>query len=122
MFMDKHENFKLEFAELLVSTYLSSNASNEESLEIWKKIHALLIPNTPTKLFRSRTCNVDNIMSFQKQNISTCIAGAFKDKYDSLIYINRDVIDNAIQDFIDTGGVKAICDAIEDNSVDTVLG
>ena len=31
--------------------------------------------------------NVDNLISFQKQNISTCISGAFKDEYDSLIYI-----------------------------------
>ena len=120
--MDDLKDFKTEFAELLENTYISSNATNEEATEFWKKINALLLPNIPTKLYRFRTCNVDNIMSFQKQNISICIAGAFKDEYDSLIYINRDAINKSIQEFIDAGGVKAICDSFDDNSVDTILG
>ena len=119
--MDHQSDFKTEFAELLENTYIPSNATNEESAEFWKKINTLLLPNIPTKLFRFRTCNVDNIMSFQKKNISICIAGAFKDEYDSLIYINRDAIDKSIQEFIDAGGVKAICDSFEDNSIDKVL-
>lgn len=120
--MDDLKDFKTEFAELLENTYISSNATDEEATEFWKKINALLLPNIPTKLYRFRTCNVDNIMSFQKQNISICIAGAFKDEYDSLIYINRDAINKSIQEFIDAGGVKAICDSFDDNSVDTILG
>ena len=66
--MDDLKDFKTEFAELLENTYISSNATNEEATEFWKKINALLLPNIPTKLYRFRTCNVDNIMSFQKQN------------------------------------------------------
>ena len=37
--MDDLKDFKTEFAELLENTYISSNATNEEATEFWKKIN-----------------------------------------------------------------------------------
>ena len=61
-------------------------------------------------------------MSFQRQTISTCVAKAFKDRYDSLVYIDRTNIDNVFQQFVDAGGVEAICSSFEDGTTTEVLG
>ena len=106
--MEKYVDFKKDFAELLSESRLYNNASIEESQEVWGKIKALLLPNIPSKLFRFRSCNVNNIISLQKGTISFCVAGKFNDKYDSLVYINREAINKTVEDFLDQGGVDVI--------------
>ena len=115
-------DFKNEFADILTNSYLPTNATSEEYAAIWSKINNIIFPNIPQKLFRFRTCNVDSIMSFQRQTISTCVAKAFKDQYDSLVYIDRDGIEKIFQGFVDAGGVEAICSSFEDGTTTEVLG
>lgn len=114
-------DFKNEFADILTNSYLPTNATSEEYAAIWSKINNIIFPNIPQKLFRFRTCNADNIISFQRQTISTCVAKAFKDRYDSLVYIDRTNIDNVFQQFVDAGGVEAICSSFEDGTTTEVL-
>ena len=111
--MEMNKDFKDDFATLLANSYLSSDATVEESYKVWTELNTLLFSNIPQKLFRFRTCNADSIISFQEGTISTCIANAFKDRYDSLIYINKHGIEKNIQDFINGGGVDAIWDVFE---------
>ena len=115
-------DFKNEFANILTNSYLPTNATPEEYATTWSKINNIIFPNIPQKLFRFRTCNADNIISFQRQTISTCVAKAFKDRYDSLVYIDRTNIDNVFQQFVDAGGVEAICSSFEDGTTTEVLG
>lgn len=115
-------DFKNEFANILTNSYLPTNATPEEYATTWSKINNIIFPNIPQKLFRFRTCNADNIISFQRQTISTCVAKAFKDRYDSLVYIDRTNIDNVFQQFVDAGGVEAIYSSFEDGTTTEVLG
>lgn len=115
-------DFKNEFANILTNSYLLTNATPEEYATTWSKINNIIFPNIPQKLFRFRTCNADSIISFQRQTISTCVAKAFKDRYDSLVYIDRTNIDNVFQQFVDAGGVEAICSSFEDGTMTEELG
>lgn len=117
-----HNDFKNEFANILTNSYLPTSATPEEYAAVWSKINDIIFPNIPHKLFRFRTCNANNIISFQRQTISTCVATAFKDKYDSLVYIDRASIDKIFQGFVDVGGVEAICSSFEDGTTTDVLG
>lgn len=81
--------FKKEFEHLLATTTLSSDATSEKVAEVWDSINKLLLPNIPQQLFRFRTCSLDSVLAFQSGEISTCVARAFKDKYDSLVYVNK---------------------------------
>lgn len=92
--------FKKEFEKLLAETSISSESSNEEYCAIWKRINELLHPNIPPQLFRFRTCNLDSLIAFQKGEITTCVAYAFKDKYDSLVYVDKTGLENKIRELL----------------------
>ena len=109
-------DFKSQFAELLSSTYISSNASSEEVSEKWTDINELLFKNIPQKLFRFRTCNTDSIISLQSGTISLCTANSFKDKYDSLIYVNKEEIIDGVTKFINSSMMDEMCKSIENGS------
>ena len=69
--MEMNKDFKDDFATLLANSYLSSDATVEESYKVWTELNTLLFSNIPQKLFRFRTCNADSIISFQEGTIST---------------------------------------------------
>ena len=90
--------FKKEFENLLATTTLSSESSMDEAVVVWGQINSLLLPNIPQQLFRFRTCSADSIMSFQTQTISTCVPNAFKDKYDSLVFVDKKSIETKLRE------------------------
>lgn len=94
--------FKKEFEQLLESMSLSSESSVEEYNAVWDKIDKLLLPNIPQQLFRFRTCSLDSIMALQSGKISTCVARAFKDKYDSLIYVDKNSFESRLRELTKT--------------------
>lgn len=111
--MKANKDFKAQFAQLLANTQLSSNAPQEEAQRIWNEINNLIWANIPQKLFRFRTCNTDNIISFQSGTIHVCVANAFKDKYDSLAYINRVRIDKEINGVLTSDDIEIACSSGE---------
>lgn len=109
-------DFKARFAELLYNTYISSDAPSEEVCEKWTAINDLLFKNIPQKLFRFRTCTTDSIISLQSGTIALCTAHSFKDKYDSLIYVNKGEIIDGITKFINSNMMDEMYKSIEDGS------
>lgn len=91
--------FKEDFEHLLATTTLSSDAAPEKVSAVWDSINKLLLPNIPEQLFRFRTCSLDSVLAFQSDEISTCVARAFKDKYDSLVYVNKTDIEEKLYGF-----------------------
>lgn len=91
--------FKKDFEQLLATTTLSSDAPSEKVAEVWNSINELLLPNIPEQLFRFRTCSLDSVLAFQSGEISTCVARAFKDKCDSLVYVNKTDIEEKLYGF-----------------------
>ncbi len=124
--MEQEQLFKSKFATLLEAEHILSDAPQEDSNKIWDKINGLLFPNIPSKLFRFRTCSLDNIISFQRGTISTCVADAFEDSYDSLVYVNRKGIEQDIQTFANQGGFDALWRMYENGDIyqifETLLG
>ena len=106
--------FKKEFEKLLAETSISSESSNEEYCAVWKRINELLHPNIPQQLFRFRTCNLENFMTLQKDEISTCVAHAFKDKYDSLVYVDKAGLEDKIRELLRLGTLR---EALNNESV-----
>ena len=102
--------FKEQFAKLLSETCISNKLSQEGVTKEWDKIYKLLVPNIPQKLYRFRTCSVDNLISFQENTILTCTPSTFKDKYDSLVYVNFDLIEEMKKCYINA----VVFDAIEE--------
>lgn len=102
--------FKKDFEELLASTKLSSELGNEEYSIAWEKINDLLRPNIPQQLFRFRTCNTDSLIAFQKGKISTCVPRVFKDKYDSLVYVDKKGLEGKIREFMNLDILRGALD------------
>ncbi len=86
----KTSEFKKEFRKLLNSTILHGGLTNEECFERLMPIENLLAVNTPSKLFRYRSCNELNIDSFDKDTIWAVNPSKFNDPHDSLFFANRD--------------------------------
>lgn len=102
------EDFRTQFADYLSRTQIPSNAPKVESDKLWLEVNDLVHPNIPKQLFRFRTCNLDNFISFEQSTISVCTASLFKDKYDSLVYVNREKIYKIFDNLIDSGTIDAI--------------
>lgn len=117
----KHKNFREQFAELLASTQLLSNLPQEEYKEKRNEISQLLHPHIPPLLFRFRKCTTKNILSFERGEIMVCVANTFSDKYDSNIYVNKHLIENAIKIIFDSGLMNALYEQKEDNSIYPLL-
>ena len=71
------EDFKTRFADYLLRTCIPSNAPKEESDSLWREMDCLVQPNIPQKLYRFRSCSLDNFISLEQETIPVCIAGMF---------------------------------------------
>lgn len=114
---DNNIDFKIKFAELLSNTYIPSNASLEEVCSKWNALNGVLLKNIPQKLFRFRSCSADSFISLQCGTISLCTANSFKDKYDSLVYVNEEEIIRRITELISSKLMEDIWNGIEDGTV-----
>ena len=74
----------------------------------------LVQPNIPQKLYRFRSCSLDNFISLEQETIPVCIASKFHDKYDSLVYVNKEHIYQLIDGVFDSGVVDKMYGTKED--------
>lgn len=84
--------FKKAFSNLLNEAIFPSDVSNEEYFKHLTPIENLVRANTPSKLFRYRSCNELNIDSFDKDTIWAVNPSKFNDPHDSLFFANRDYL------------------------------
>ena len=108
------EDFKTRFADYLSRTCIPSNAPKEESDSLWREMDGLVQPNIPQKLYRFRSCSLDNFISLEQETIPVCIASKFHDKYDSLVYVNKEHIYQLIDGVFDSGVVDKMYGTKED--------
>ena len=111
------EDFKIRFADYLSRTCIPSNAPKEEYDSQWREMNALVQPNIPQKLYRFRSCNLDNFISLEQETIPVCIAGKFHDKYDSLVYVNKEHIYQLMDNVFDSGVVDKMYGTKGDNGI-----
>lgn len=89
--------FKKEFSKLLNDAIFPSDISNEEYYKQLMPIDNLVRSNTPSKLFRYRSCNELNIDSFDKDTIWAVNPSKFNDPHDSLFFADRDYLYNSVR-------------------------
>lgn len=111
------EDFKARFADYLSRTIISSNATKEESDRIWSEMNAFVQPNIPQKLYRFRPCSLDSFISLEQETIPVCTASKFYDKYDSLVYVNKEHIYQLIDNVFDSGVVDMVYGTREDEGL-----
>lgn len=102
------EDFKARFADYLSRTVISSNAPKEERDGIWLEMNAFVQPNIPQKLYRFRPCSLDSFISLEQETIPVCTASKFRDKYDSLVYVNKERIYQLFDNLFDSGVIDMI--------------
>ena len=102
------EDFKTRFADYLSRTVISSNATKEERDRIWLEMNAFVQPNIPQKLYRFRPCSLDSFISLEQETIPVCIASKFRDKYDSLVYVDKQKIYQLFDNLFDSGVIDMI--------------
>lgn len=117
----KSRNFKQHFEQLLNSTLLSSNSTQEEYNRVWNDINNVIRPNIPPLLYRFRRCSDRSIISFERGQISTCVAETFNDKYDSNIFVDKTLIESSIKKTFDLGVIKELYDSKEDGSLYSMI-
>ena len=117
----KTKRFKLQFEHLLNSTLLSSNSTQKEYNRVWNDINNVIRPNIPPLLYRFRRCSDRSIISFERGQISTCVAETFNDKYDSNIFVDKTSIESSIKKTFDLGVIKELYDSKEDGSLYSMI-
>lgn len=117
------EDFKKKFAESLASTILSSHTPVEEAAKIWADLKGFVNSHIPKKLYRFRPCNADSFISLEQATISTCVASKFKDKYDSLPFVNKAQIRKFFSDVYESGIIDVLFGTNgEDGTILSVVG
>ena len=84
--------FKKEFARLMETTSWPSNLSQEEGMKALRELHDFVQLYIPSKLFRFRKCEIDEVISFEQGTIPMCIADKFPDKYDSTVFYDYNTL------------------------------
>lgn len=96
-------DFREEFQKLLESTYIPTVGDRAKIEKELDKFLNSAFQNIPEKLYRYRQCDEKgySLGSFKNGTISLCNANRFSDKYDSRVYVDRDIINIEL-----TGGFK----------------
>lgn len=96
-------DFREEFQKLLESTYIPTVGYRPKIEKELDKFLNSAFQNIPEKLYRYRKCDEKgySLGSFKNGTISLCNANRFSDKYDSRVYVDRDIINKEL-----TGGFK----------------
>lgn len=96
-------DFREEFQKLLESTYIPTVGDRAKIEKELDKFLNSAFQNIPEKLYRYRQCDEKgySLGSFKNGTISLCNANRFSDKYDSRVYVDRDIINKEL-----TGGFK----------------
>lgn len=80
------------FKNVLEETIIPDDASVEDKQRALTKIQNLILPNVPKRLFRFRSPNLYSVMSFEHNTITLCNPDLFTDKFDSVVYVDKEKI------------------------------
>lgn len=93
--MDRTE-LNERFKQILEATVLPQRTPPEEIQRQLQTIENLVKPNVPERLFRFRSASLHSVMSFEHNTITLCSADLFPDRFDSVVYVNKNKIRNDV--------------------------
>lgn len=109
--MDRNE-LNRQFKQILEATVLPRNTPQEEISRRLQMIEDLVRPNVPERLFRFRSANLYSVMSFEHNTITLCSADLFPDRFDSVVYVNKEKIRHDVNFGFDWNFQKSIIDEV----------
>ena len=105
-----------EYCSLLDNTTLPSYLSPEEQSELLKPLLNFVSKNTPSKLYKFRECNENNINAFRNQQIWFATAAKMNDDYDAILYCDKNKILTELNGLFDENGILIFLKTLKDNA------
>lgn len=94
--MDKELN--QQFKQLLESTVIQEGKANSpESDQQLLALRNFIKGKMPNQLFRFRSANLYNVLSFEHNTMMLCSPEMFSDCFDSVVYVDKEMIYNEIE-------------------------
>ncbi len=109
------------FAKVLKETIISGDVESEKLPELLYSIRQAVIEILPSKFFRYRTVNDNNIDALISDSVYTVTADMFNDPYDSLFQYNLDEISSIIMSTANVDFMRAMQTALQIDSVQKEL-
>lgn len=109
--MDRNE-LNRQFKQILEATVLPQNTPQKEISRRLQMIEDLVRPNVPERLFRFRRANLYSVMSFEHNTITLCSADLFPDRFDSVVYVEKEKICNDVNLGFNWDFQKSIIDEV----------
>lgn len=104
----------LEYCNILDNTIMPSAMTDDE----WKKARSPLDEwvkkHTPSKLYKFRECNENNINAFRNQQIWFATGAKMNDDYDAILHCNNDQILKELSSLFDKAGDFILFNALKD--------
>lgn len=95
--MDRNE-LNQQFKQLLESTMIPEDKVGfPEYCQDLLTIHEFISKNIPNRLFRFRSANLHNVLTFEHNTVIACSPEVFSDRFDSVVYIDKEKIYNDIK-------------------------
>lgn len=92
--MDRNE-LNQQFKQLLESMVIPEDrADSPECCRQLVTLNKFIKKNIPNRLFRFRCANLHNILSFEHNTVMACSPEVFSDRFDSVVYVDKEKIYN----------------------------
>lgn len=102
-----------EFEKVLNNTVIPSNIGIEEQKERIQSLQSYIAANTPSRLYKYRTCCDNHISAFDEDQIWASTADTMNDGYDARLFFNKDDLIKRYNQQTSPDKVKAYIDLLK---------
>lgn len=110
--MDRNKLNK-RFKQKLETTVLLQSLPPEEILRRFQIIENEVRPHVPEQLFRFRSADPYSVESFEHNTITLCSADLFPDRFDSVVYVDKNKIREDVNLGFDWNFLESIVDEVQ---------
>jgi hypothetical protein len=93
-----------EYLKIIDNTFIPSTATQSEQDEAFKPLDEWLKRHTPSKLYKFRECNENNINAFRNEQIWFATGAKMNDDYDAILYCDNNGILSDFHSLFDGNG------------------
>jgi len=110
------------YLKIIDNTFVPSTATQSELHEALEPLTKWLKIHTPSKLYKFRECNENNISAFRNEQIWFATGAKMNDDYDAILYSDNNGILTDLHNLFDENGNLTFLKALkEDESIPPVL-
>lgn len=87
-----HDTQVIGYPQLVKKIIVPEGLTNDEQTELYEPLSRYVLSETPSALYRFRSCNERNFSAFDKGQLWFSRAEMMNDDFDSLVYFDRETI------------------------------